>query len=360
MVFQGMEDFAKVISRNAIFKLLNVAYIFIFIKDPGDLNLYVFGMGIFSIISNISLWVYLPKCIHRVPFMELKPFTNIKTVFSLFIPTIAIQIYTVLDKTMIGIITDSSYENGYYEQALKISKLLVTIVTSLITVMIPRMGRLFEDKETNEIKRYMYQSYRFVWLLGVPMCFGVIMTSDVFVPWFFGTGYDKVCQLLKILPLLILAIGINGVTGGQLLIPSKRENLFTVTVIAGACVNIILNSVFIHCYKSIGAAIASVVAETTIAIIQLIFVRKEISAKIVIYQGIPYFIAGMVMIGCLLPLRIILRPSPISFFIMVFIGSASYFAVLLAERDEFLIRKSKALLITIKEKMNPMKRRKIP
>lgn len=49
------------------------------------------------------------------------------------------QVYTVLDKTMIGVITQNAYENGYYEQALKIAKLVLTIVTSLGTVMIPRI-----------------------------------------------------------------------------------------------------------------------------------------------------------------------------------------------------------------------------
>ena len=335
--FQGMEDFAKTVTRNAIFKILNIVYIFIFIKDKADLNLYVFGIGFFAAIGNLSLWAYLPKYIKKVSFSELKPFKDLKVVWSLFIPTIAIQIYTVLDKTMIGLITDNSYENGYYEQALKISKMLLTIVSSLIAVMIPRMGLLFEQNKIDEIQRYMYRSYRFVWFLGIPLCFGMIMSSDNFVPWFFGSGYEKVSLLLKILPLLILAIGINSVTGGQLMIPSKRENLFSVTVIVGAVLNIILNSVLIYFFKSVGAAIASVAAETTIAIVQLIFVRKEISVKKVILQGVPYFISGSVMVVCLIPLRYLLQPSLLNSLLMVCSGAAAYFAVLFIIRDEFLI-----------------------
>lgn len=40
-------------------------------------------------------------------------------------------------------------ENGYYEQANKISKMVLMLVTSLGTVMLPRIGRAFsENKKT--------------------------------------------------------------------------------------------------------------------------------------------------------------------------------------------------------------------
>lgn len=345
--FQGMEDFARTVTRNAVFKVLNIIYIFIFIKNKGDLNLYVLGLGLFSALGNLSLWTYLPKYIKKVPFFRLRPFMNFKTVWSLFIPTIAIQIYTVLDKTMIGLITGSSYENGYYEQALKISKMLLTIVTALISVMIPRMGLLFEQNRTDEIQRYMYRSYRFVWLLGIPLCFGMIMTSDNFVPWFLGRDYEKVGLLLKILPFLILAIGINGVTGGQLLIPSKRQNLFSMTVTIGAAVNLLLNAVLIYCFESVGAAIASVAAEAVIAAVQLVCVRKEISIKKVVSNGIPYYIAGVVMVVCLIPLRNLLKPSVLNSLIMLCCGATSYFAVLLLEKDEFFISNIRTMFSAI-------------
>ena len=349
--FQGMEDFEKTVIRNAIFKLFQIIYIFVFVRDKGDLALYVLGIGLFSTLGNISLWAYLPQYIMRVPFTKLKPFHDIKIVWSLFIPSVAMQIYTVLDKTMLGIMTESSYENGYYEQAQKISRMLLTIVTSLILVMIPRMGYLFEHKQTDQILRYMYRSYRFVWFLGVPMCLGMVMTSDNFVPWFLGNGYNKVSDLLKILSFLILAIGINSVTGGQFLIPSKRQNLFSLTVIVGAITNLVLNLVLIHYFKSVGAAIASVVAETTIAIVQLVFVRNEISIKKVIMEGIPYYIAGAIMCMCLIPLRYMLQSSVLNSMIMVLVGITVYFMVLIIKKDDFFLINLKVLFTNIKNRI---------
>lgn len=342
--FQGLEEFGKTVARNAIFKILQIAYFFLFVRSKEDLPLYVLGMGLFTLLGNLSLWVYVPKYINRVPLQKLHPFKDIKVVWSLFVPTIAIQIYTVLDKTMIGLITGSSFENGYYEQAIKMSKMLLSVVTALGTVMVPRIGRHFSQGEIGEVRRLMYRGYRFVWFLGIPLCFGLVMVADNFVPWFFGMGYDKVVLLLRILAFLILAIGISNVTGVQYFIPTKRQNLFTLTVVIGAGTNFMLNMILIHFYQSVGAAIASVAAETAVTVVQLIIVRRELSPLRVIKEGAHYYIAGLVMALALLPICRMLTPSVVNTAIIALSGAAVYFMVLLIERDEFFLSNIRNIL----------------
>lgn len=335
--FQGMEEFGKIVLRNVIFKVINIVYIFTFVKSKDDLIWYLFGLAFFTFLGNITLWFSIPKYVDRPRWRELRPFRHIKVILSLFIPTIAIQIYTVLDKTMIGIITQNSYENGYYEQALKMSRMILAIVTSLGTVMIPRIGFFFEKGEHNEVRRLMYRGYRFVWFLGVPLCFGLITVSGNFVPWFFGEGFDKVVPLLRILSFLILAIGINNVTGMQYLIPTKRQNVFTLTVVIGAGINFAMNMILIPVLSSIGAAIASVTAEIVIAVVQLIIVRKELNPIYVLKEGTNYFIAGAIMSIVLVWLNGNLSPSILHTGCMVIIGGIIYFTVLLIMKDEFLL-----------------------
>ena len=346
--FQGMEDFAKTVTRNAIVKIMQICYIFLFVKDKTDLPLYVLGIGLFTMLGNLSLWPYLPKYITKVSALSLRPFKDFKVVLSLFIPSVAVQIYTVLDKTMIGVITGSEYENGYYEQAMKISKMLLVLVTSLSTVMVPRIGHLFENNKKDEIQRYMYRGYRFVWFLGIPMCLGIIMTADNFVPWFFGAGYEKVVPLLQILSLLIIIIGFSNVVGLQYLIPTKRQNKFTMSVILGAVVNFCSNIFMIYFFKSIGAAIASVAAETVVTMSMVLFVRKELSARLMLKEGRNYFIAGAVMTLVLLPASKLLSPSVIHTLVMVVVGAAVYFVILFIEKDDFFISNIKCLFKNIK------------
>lgn len=335
--FQGMEEFGKIVLRNAAFKVINVFFVFIFIKSRDDLLIYFFGTSILLLLCNMTFWTAIPQYIQRVKLSELHPTKHIKTVLSLFIPTIAIQIYTVLDKTMIGIITQDSFENGYYEQAFKISKMVLTVVTTLGTVMIPRIGSEYNKGNMDEVKRLMYRGYRFVWMLGIPLCFGLITVASNFVPWFFGDGYDKVVLLLGILAFLILAIGINNVTGMQYLIPTKRQNTFTLTVVIGATTNFLMNLILIYLFQSIGAAIASVMAETVITVVQIIIVRKELKPSVIIKEGIYYYLAGVLMVAVLIPLGKALSSSIIHTMVMVVCGTVVYFLALLVMKDEFFV-----------------------
>ncbi len=344
-LFQGMEEFGKIVFRNIIFKALSIVYIFLAVKTKEDIYEYVFGIAFFLFLSNASLWVQIKKCVGRPVWKLIKPFRNIKAVLSLFIPTIAIQIYTVLDKTMIGLITRSSFENGYYEQAIKITKMITTVVTALGTVMVPRIGYHYSKGETDKVNSFMYRGYRFVWFLGMPLCFGLLGTASNFVPWFLGDGYDKTIPILEILCFLILSIGINNATGLQYLIPTKRQNIFTMTVLIGACVNFTLNLPLIYFFQSIGAAIASVVAETTIALVQFYLVRNELSIFEIISSSWHYLISGAVMFVLLKLLGLYLCASIPNTIIMIGCGASVYFIVLTILKDSFFLENTKNVVV---------------
>ena len=118
--FQGLEEFKKTVTRNVIIKLISVICIFTFIKTHEDLPMYFVIYVLSTLIGNISLWFYLPKFLKKVRLKQLNLVKHIKPTIGLFIPQIAIQVYTVLDKTMIGFIISDKSEVGFYEQSQKI------------------------------------------------------------------------------------------------------------------------------------------------------------------------------------------------------------------------------------------------
>lgn len=348
-LLSGMEEFGKIVLRNIIIRVISVIVIFIFVHKPEDLIVYIAANMLVSVISNISLWPLVPKFVDKIPLRKLNPFKNFKSVISMFIPTIAVTVYTVLDKTMIGIITGNSFENGYYEQAMKLSKMALSIITAMGTVMIPRIGFLFEKNDKEKLQCYMYRSYRFAFFLGIPMVIGLFMVSKNLVPWFYGDGYDTVIPLLKILSFLIIAIGISNVTGMQYLVPTKRQNILTLTVCIGAVINFCANMVLIPKYGSMGAAFASVLAETSITIIQLWIVRKELSFFVILKNSIKYFLAGGIMIFCLGIEIYYFSPAILHTFIMVVTGVMVYFFMLLIFRDVFFLENIKSILLKVRK-----------
>ena len=179
--FQGLEEFKKTVTRNTIVKIISVICIFAFVKTKDNLLQYFIIYVLSTFIGNITLFLYLPKFIQKIKIKELRPFSHFKANLALFIP----QIYTVLDKIMIGTIISGKKEVGYYEQAQKIIKLLLTIATSLGTVMIPRMASTYANGDEGKLKEYLYKSFKFVFFIVFPIMFGIISISKKFVPLFF-------------------------------------------------------------------------------------------------------------------------------------------------------------------------------
>ena len=348
-LLQGMEEFGKVMFRNMLFKVINIVFIFSAVRDKDDLFLYVAGMVLLALASNLSIWFYLPQYIDRPVWKELHPMRHLKPTLALFIPSVAMSIYTVFDKTMIGLFANN-FENGYYEQALKISKTALTLVTALGAVMIPRMGYYFNQKNMDKVKELTYQSYNFVWFLGVPLSFGLIGISQNLVPWFYGKGYDKITMLLPILGLLIIIIGLSNVTGIQYFVTTKRERLLTATVIIGAIVNFVCNLILIPKLYSIGASIASVAAEAVITLTQLYLIRNELSFTRIMAQSVKYLLAGACMLLVLFLENHYLSASVLHSCIMIFSGAIVYFIALFILKDQFFFSYVKQVLQKLRHK----------
>lgn len=334
--FQGLEEFKKTVVRNMIIRLISVISIFTFVKSQNDLKIYFWIYVLSTSIGNASLWLYLPKFLTKVKIKELHLFRHLKPTLGLFIPQIAVQVYTVLDRTMIGAIISDKSEVGFYDQSQKIIKLLMTIITSLGTVMLPRIANTFASGEKEKINNYMKRSFNMVFLLAFPMIFGIISVSKAFVPIFFGEGYDKVAILMNVISPIILFIGLSNVTGTQYLLPTKRQKEYTISVIIGAITNFIMNACLIWKFGAIGAAIGTVIAEFTVTAVQLYFVRNDFDFKQIIKISKNYVISSIAMFIVCIIIGSVVKSNMISIIIQVIFGVGIYGVCLLALKDEFV------------------------
>jgi len=351
-LFQGMEDFKRVVLRNIVAKIFNVFLVFALVRNSSDVEIYTIILAGMTLISNIMVWPYVPQYLQKVSIKELHPFKDIKEILSLFIPTIAIQVYVVLDKTMIGFYTVDAVENGYYEQTEKIVRMALALVTSLGTVMIPRIAQLFADNDMEKIKYYLKKSYQFVWFLGIPIMCGLIGISKLFVPIFYGPGYDKIQILLPIYSCLVVAVALSNVTGCQYLIPTKKQNVYTMAVVISAVSNLFLNVFLIPKYLSVGAAIASVTAEFIGAIIMLVYVQKKQLLDVLAVLKLSYknWIAGIVMLIIIKEVSAIMKVTIVNLCINVVLGILVYISMLFILKDEFLCDNFKTIFSKVLEK----------
>lgn len=349
--FQGIEEFKKTVIRNSIVKLLFAISIFIFVKSPNDLIKYIIIIACANLLGNLSLWMYVPKYIKKVKIKDLQVFKHLRPTIMLFIPQIAVQIYTVLDKTMLGHMIENKAEVGYYEQAQKVVKLLLTIVTSLGTVMVPRMASTFAKGDNEQLKKYMYSSFQFAFSLSFPIMGGIILVSKEFIPIFFGQGYDKVILLINIIVPIILFIGLSSIIGTQFLLPTKKQKEYTISVIVGAIFNFIFNLVVIKKHASIGASITTVMAEFLVTIVQFYFIRNFIEIKKIFKLARNNVIAaGGMMLIVYLTSKIIPLHGISMMIIKIIEGCAIYGIILIILKDSFL----NEIFNRIKEKKNSL------
>ncbi len=169
--FQGLEMFKLTAIRNTLIKIVGTILIFVLVKNQNDLMKYCLILQGTYFIGNLSLWKYLKKEIKIVSLEWVNIVNHWKRSIIYFIPTVATSVYTVLDKSMIGWITNSEMQNGYYEQAHKIEQVLVAIVTSLGTVTMPRVAYLLKEKKEDNAKDIINSAIEFVIFLSVPMMF---------------------------------------------------------------------------------------------------------------------------------------------------------------------------------------------
>ncbi len=339
--FQGMEDFKKIVFRNVLVKIITVALIFVFVNSSDDVWLYAlinFGM---SVVGNLTLWIGLPSYLVKVKLTDLHPMRHIPGTLRLFIPTMVVSIYAVLDKTLIGLITQSNAQNGYYEQADKIVKIALTVITCLGSVMIPRNTSEWQKGNKDKVKSNIYFASKFVWFLGTAFAFGLAAATFNFNGWFFGAGYEPVNAIICILSSLSLVIGLSNVIGVQFIIPTGKDKLFMLSVVTGALVNLTLNIPLIYFYGAFGAAIATIVAECSVTALQLICVRKELDIKKILFGGIKNIVAGGAMFAAILPISLKLSSNVGYTFLIIIIGAAIYFMVLFILRDKFFIENTK-------------------
>lgn len=333
--YYGIEDFKKIAVRNFTVKICHMVFIFLFINDPSDLWLYAASVVGFSVVGNASMWFALPKILVKVD--DVHPLKNSKDIILLFLPTMATQVYCVLDKSMIGWITGSSYQNGCYEQAEKVARFSLSIVTSVAMVVLPRVANLFKNQMKEDVLFYIYKAYRFTTFLAFPIMFGLIGVAGTFVPVFFGEGYDLVEVLMPIFSILVVAVSLAYLTGYSYLISTKQQNVYTFSVAVAAVCNLMINLFLIPRIGAIGAAIASVSAEIIGVTIQIGYccLSHQLELKKIFEGSFKYIISSFLMLIVLLAVQRHLPTSVVGLLALIASGVVSYSLMLFILKDDF-------------------------
>lgn len=294
-LYQGLEDFKRTVLRNTFVKITSMIAIFIFIKSPKDVALYIIVLALSTLLGNLTLW---PHAVNNYGHVDrgtkLNPWRHFVPTVTMFVPQIATQLYVQLNRTMLGLMVDQK-ASGFYQYSDNLVKLILAFVTATGTVMLPHVANAFAQHDMEKVHKMLYKSFDFVSALAYPMMFGIAGVSMTLAPLYYSSKYAPVGPAMLIESIVILMIGWSNVIGTQYLLPVNRVKDFTTSVTVGAVVNIIMNFPLIHLWGLNGAMWSTVLSEISVTAYQLFVVRKSLDIRKMFAGSWKYLLSGIVM-----------------------------------------------------------------
>ena len=275
-LYKGLEKYKYITIRSVIFKFIALIGMFLLIHKKADYEIYA-GLTIFaSSASGILNFLNARKYVsfRRLEHYDFKP--HLKALLVFFAMSCATTIYLHLDTVMLGFMTNDT-EVGYYNASVKIKTILVSIVTSLGAVLLPRAAYYVEHNMMDDFRKITSKALKFDWIFATPLMVYFMLFASEGIYFLSGKDYaDAIVPMIVIMPTTLL-IGLTNIMGIEILVPTGREKIVLYSEIAGAIVDLILNAILIPQLKSTGAAIGTLVAELVVFIYQYIALKKEVS-----------------------------------------------------------------------------------
>lgn len=351
-LYKALEQYTYITMRSVIFKFIALIAMFFLVHKQTDYVVYG-GITIFAASASNILNLF-----NAYKYINLKPVGNynfkrhIKPVLIFFAMSCATTIYTNLDTVMLEFMTTDA-DVGYYNAAVKIKVILVSVVTSLGTVLLPRASYYIQMGELKEFRRITRKALNFVFLMAMPLMLYFIYFAKEGIFFLSGDNYvGAIIPMQVIMPTLLL-IGITNILGIQILVPTGREKIVLYSEIVGAIVDVIINALLIPVYASTGAAIGTLIAEFAVFFVQIYILRDEILDA---FRYIPYVkIIIALLFGSIISLGV--KMLNVGCFFSLIISSilffGSYGVVLLILKEELIFEifnliKAKIMLIVKK------------
>lgn len=297
-LFEGLEKFKLISIRNCVFKLISFIFLLVFVRTSNDYINY----AIITQIGTAGNYLWNVLIAHKYVSFSLKKIClkrHMKSILYLIVVNLAIEIYSLLDITMLGWFCEDKIVT-YYSYAMKIHKIIIQLLNTFTIITIPRISFYYQENKTNEFNSLISKVFIIIFMISVPLIIGTFFVSDSVFVAIYGDEYIQSSNVFKILSITFLISPIGYLLGSRILLVTKNENKMVWPVLCGAIINTILNCILINFYEEIGASIASICGELVVLIIYLAISNKYFKLKDVWDSLKKIFVSIVIIIMALL------------------------------------------------------------
>ena len=273
-LYKGLEQYTYITVRSLIFNTTALILIFLLVNKTDDYVIYGGLIVLAPCASGLVNFIHSRKLLTR-PRSGLRPFSHIKTVLVFFAMSCATTIYTNLDTVMLGAMRDDA-EVGYYRTAVYVKIALVSVITSLGAVMLPRASYYIEHNEKEKFKEATGKAINFVLTVAIPLMVYFIIFAKETISIISGAKFTASIAPMQLIMPTLLFIGLSNIIGFQILVPLGKEKYVLISEIAGAVTDFIINLALIPRYGAAGAAIGTTIAELVVTTVQMIAAKGQL------------------------------------------------------------------------------------
>lgn len=336
-LFEGLEKFDYISVRNFIFKCASLILLLIFVKDSNDYLIYAF-ITVVGTAGNYILNIISSRRYVKFSFDRLNIRRHMKSIMYLVVVNLAIEIYSMVDITMLGLMCKKEIVT-YYAYGIKIQKILLQIINTFTVVLVPRISFYYKEQKKKEFNTLLTKTVSIIILLALPIIVGIYFVGTPAICMIYGDSYIRSAEVLKILSLAIFISPIGYLLGSRIMLVTGNENKMIIAVGIGAIVNIIGNFIMIPNAFERGAAIASISSELIVAIVYILlshtFFKLDYKALKKIVLKIIFALA--IMSGILYGFTYFVRKeSFLTVILEILVAVVSYFGVLLLTKEQLV------------------------
>jgi len=335
--YTAIEDFKFITVRGLIIRVLFVVALFLFVKSKEDLLIYGVVIVGSTVGNEFINFIHLRKFINifKLNWSKVNIFRHLKPSFSIFVLNLSVSLYVQLNPVMLGFLSDNT-QVGYYTAGSKLSYIILSVVTSMATVLIPHVSNMIQVHDTEKFKQLITKVYHYYMALALPFTAGLIVLSVPLTLVICGNSFYEASYVTAITAPVIIFISITNIIGLQVLYPYGKENYVTYSTIGGAVINLIVDIPLILLWGSKGAAIATFCAELAVLLIQVRLGRSYIPFKY-FDDSIKLYVLSSILMGVAVYLTSSLFNKPIiQLLVPTCIGIVVYFLILYYKKDDIL------------------------
>ncbi|QTQ16255.1 flippase [Treponema parvum] len=297
-LFIAQEEYSYITLRTAIFQIISLVSLFLFVHKSDDYITYAF-IGIFSNAgSNICNIFYSRKFINILIKTKLQLKKHIKPVFYFFGISCSQQILNGIDSVMLGFIMNDTAV-GLYAAAIKIKSLVTPLIATITGTLLPRASFYVNNNNSEKYDELIQKGLGISLFLSFPCTVGIICICKPFILLFCGENYLQAVTPMIIISPMIIASAFNSFLNDAVINPLKMEKKSFYIQFSGVAMNVLLNYILIKKLNVLGAALSTVIIEyiLTVARLYICFptIKKTFKLRSILDPLICSFFMGIII-----------------------------------------------------------------